>query len=140
MMVPASTGEGAGSYRIVAVGLLILTGVALLLPGEALESLARAVAAFWPFSGSGIVANVGWLDKIVHAVLFAACGFAVVRAWSGGASRLVRFYLLLFAYGVFTEIGQLFVPGRSPSAADLVADAIGAACGIALGWYWNSRG
>ena len=126
-------------YRLVAVLLLLGTGVALLLPGDALLAIARWAAAFWPFSGSGIVANTGLLDKIVHGALFAACGFALVRAWSGGASRLVVFYFLLFAYGVLTEVGQLFVPGRSASAADLVADAIGAACGVGLGWYWNWR-
>ncbi|WP_022847735.1 VanZ family protein [Desulfurobacterium sp.] len=43
-----------------------------------------------------------------------------------------RLFLLLFSYGVFIELTQLFVPGRCCDWKDVVADTIGIAAGFLL--------
>ena len=45
---------------------------------------------------------------------------------------------LAFLYALSDEIHQAFVPGRTPSAADLGVDAIGAGAGIALFRRWHA--
>lgn len=63
------------------------------------------------------------LDKVVHLALFAAQGFTGARAFPGRPGRL---FAALVALGAATELAQAFVPGRSPGALDLAADAVGA--------------
>jgi VanZ family protein len=67
-------------------------------------------------------------DKVAHVLLYAPLGFLLGRAV--GVAWLA--VLLATAYGVTDEWHQLYVPGRSPSIADVVADAIGATLGAAL--------
>ena len=76
----------------------------------------------------------GWLplwDKSMH------CMFYAIYALLG--SQLVhtprRFYQLsaaIFIYSGLMEIGQYFVPGRSMSGLDLLANGIGITLGMAL--------
>ncbi len=79
-------------------------------------------------------------DKVLHALEYVPMGFlwsravggAVLRGggWGWGAS---------VGFGLTDEVHQAFVPGREPSAADLGADAVGAALG-ALAWMaWSGR-
>jgi VanZ family protein len=42
----------------------------------------------------------------------------------------------LVVLGALTEWLQAYVPGRSMSAADWVADSAGALLGLGLGWLW----
>ncbi len=71
-------------------------------------------------------------DKLAHFLLYAPLGFLLGRAV--GVAWLA--VMLATAYGVTDEWHQLYVPGRSPSAADILADALGAALGAAL---WRIR-
>ena len=81
-------------------------------------------------------------DKAVHAwtwaVLTALLAMGGLRqGWPrwlaiGGA------VVVAIAYGVLVEWYQGFVPGRFPSAADVVADAIGAVA-AGLGTLYGSR-
>jgi hypothetical protein len=85
----------------------------------------------------------GWretlpLDKVVHFLLFAWCGYWVTRGWLGVYSW-PGLFLALLAYGVFTELIQLLVPGRGLSAGDMIADALGAATGLMWAIHSNDN-
>jgi len=88
----------------------------------------------WPF-----------LDKILHVTAYTLLGFLVFRALATGRMAnkpiLALIISILFAglYGVSDEWHQSFVPGRSPEAADALADLIGGIIGASLGWLWFKR-
>jgi VanZ family protein len=72
------------------------------------------------------------LDKAAH--LFA---YLVLGAFLAHAAARIRFspafaVLIGWAYGVFDEIHQSFVPGRNADALDWVADAVGVVLGVVL--------
>lgn len=81
-------------------------------------------------------------DKVVHfglyAVLGAALAFARARsARSPGALVLLGCGLL---YGISDEFHQSFVPDRTPSLGDVVADAVGLAAGFGVAAALLGRG
>jgi VanZ family protein len=83
-------------------------------------------------------------DKSAHIIEYAGLGFLVymtVRhpAWA---------FVICVLYGVTDEFHQSFVPMRDAGLPDLLADAVGAAIGIAVGygtmrlvrtWPWVTR-
>jgi VanZ family protein len=79
----------------------------------------------------------GITDSLGHFAGYAILGALVVRAiagarWSGVTTRAAGLaWIVSAAYGITDEYHQSFVAGRSPSAADWVADAAGAAAAIA---------
>jgi VanZ family protein len=77
-----------------------------------------------------------WLpygDKVGHLGLYGILG--VTLAWgreSSGASVPHALLILLgVLYGLSDEWHQSFVPGRTPSTGDLVADSVGVLVGYA---------
>jgi len=83
-------------------------------------------------------------DKLYHfveyLVLAALIAFALVR--TGRWVPLERFLLtvsLSALYGLLLEALQAFVPGRSASALDAVADTLGAIAGAALLLWTHGR-
>lgn len=75
------------------------------------------------------------VDKLVHAVLFAALAatgrWAGIGGWALGA--------LLLGYAVASELIQGLTPlGRSTSIADVLADVVGIALGL-LAWSLLAR-
>lgn len=77
------------------------------------------------------------LDKIVHGVEYAVLGALWARALHHrtGFSQLAVATLALAAAaltGACDELYQHLTPGRYPSAADVVADALGGALGATL--------
>lgn len=79
-------------------------------------------------------------DKVAHAILYGVLAALCARAlrqgigWSPRAA-LAGAWVLAAAYGVTDELHQLWVPLRSADPADWLADAIGAAIGLAaLRW------
>ena len=83
-------------------------------------------------------------DKIGHVGLYLPLGFLLRRAmaanpssWRGAAFAWP--FLIGTAYGITDEIHQYFVPGRTMDAADLLADMIGVALGIALYYAYKTR-
>lgn len=109
-----------------------MQGWRLLFAGLLLAVLALALAPQPPQALSG-----GW-DKLNHAAAFAALAFSGRFAFRGGAAAWAALGAGLLALGVGIEAGQAFVPGRQCEWADLLADGIGAAAGLAaagaLGW------
>lgn len=76
-------------------------------------------------------------DKFLHIAAYAPLGFLILRALTGGRLANIRWPRALAAvalsvlYGVSDEIHQIYVPGRTPDSLDVVADAVGAALGVA---------
>lgn len=104
------------------------------------------------FVASGIP-NLGPLpantsDKVAHFVAYGLLGALLARAfagtvWAGYTRHTVRqAWVIATLYAVTDELHQAFVPGRTPSVGDWVADAMGAALGavVALGVAIWARG
>lgn len=78
-------------------------------------------------------------DKLAHAGAYAMLGALLAHAQVRSGLRSVWPLILGWAYGASDEIHQSYVPGRSPSAADWIADAVGVALGIFLFARWRAR-
>lgn len=71
-------------------------------------------------------------DKLLHALGFAVLVVPMTLARPMAAPGI---WLAAVAYGLLIEIVQPYT-GRMSEAADLMADALGAAAGILLAWTW----
>jgi VanZ family protein len=80
------------------------------------------------------------LDKVAHFAAYLVLGFFLAR---GAAHwRIAMWWALSMgvAYGASDEWHQSFVPGRSPSVGDWIADAAGSAAGVLIFvWLLRSR-
>jgi VanZ family protein len=74
--------------------------------------------------------DTGW-DKLNHVLAFAAVSFSGWFAWGTAHRRPAGVLLGALAFGVFIEVVQTQIPGRSGEWPDLLADSIGIAAGIA---------
>ncbi|MFO7551810.1 MAG: VanZ family protein [Haliea sp.] len=122
-------------YRIFSALALSGTMLALLLTGEQLAVLTSWLS--WPESAT--VAGYSHADKLMHAGMFAVCGYFMVLGWLTRNLQILPFFLGLLALGGSTEWLQGAIPGRSADVWDVVADAAGAAAGVALGLYLLRR-
>ena len=111
--------------------------IMLLVPGTAVQEL----AAWLQFLNRSVHVQGGLLqhvDKLVHLTFFAVLAFTGWRAFG----RRGRPWLLLglFSFAVLTEWLQGFVPGRSTSWLDLLANTSGIGVGTWLGMLvWRER-
>ena len=117
-------------YRLLALLTLICSFILLSLPGSWIEFFQTWIHQWWPWPSSGLASSDFPLDKLVHATLFALCAALVVRGWTTLRQRWWLVCGLLFLYGALTELIQRFVPGRSSTLADLLADGIGVSIGV----------
>ncbi|MFH0963692.1 MAG: VanZ family protein [Planctomycetota bacterium] len=82
-------------------------------------------------------------DKLWHVAELAVLGALAARASSGGGKVRWRHAGLAAAigalYGSFDEIHQSFVPGRTASLADALADTAGTIAGIAAWSLFAAR-
>jgi VanZ family protein len=82
-------------------------------------------------------------DKVVHFLAYFGLAVligAVAVLWRGySTSLLIGVWLLVAGYGIVDELSQTLVPGRTCSAADWVADALGGLAGILLVFACNRR-
>jgi VanZ family protein len=82
-------------------------------------------------------------DKTGHMVAYAGLGVLSVRAIAGGLPCRVVMGVawpalaIAGGYGIFDELHQTFVPGRSGDLADWYADVTGAVIGIGACWLWG---
>jgi VanZ family protein len=76
-------------------------------------------------------ADTGW-DKMNHLLAFSVLTACACFAWAGTPWRFARVTLALLAYGVFIEVVQTQIPGRSGEWPDLLADSLGIAIGLLL--------
>jgi|YNPBryBLVA2012_1023415.scaffolds.fasta_scaffold00604_5 VanZ family protein len=85
-----------------------------------------------------------WLDLLLkkgaHALAFGVLAWLYLRALRGPAAPSDRLRLLSLAlavvYAISDEAHQSFVPGRTPRAADVLIDTLGAVSVLLLGRYW----
>ena len=84
------------------------------------------VATSWP---NPPVHEVRSWDKVVHMAMYAGLAWLVARAeprWVRAVGPLALVAVALSALGALDEWHQQFIPGRSASADDWVADSAGA--------------
>ena len=85
----------------------------------------------------------GGADKPWHALGYLGLAVVVVRAFAGGLPRRISPRIVIVSvgvvvlYGASDELHQMFVPGRTASFDDLLADTIGALVGASLCWAWG---
>ncbi len=79
------------------------------------------------------------LDKIVHAALFGVQAALAARALRTDARPWWPAFVGVVVFGAFTEFEQSFIPTRSMEMGDFLADAVGAAVGLALFAVWAPR-
>lgn len=77
------------------------------------------------------------IDKLVHAGIYAVLAITTLfaaTAWNYRWSFLlaVTVALTLVGVGMFDELTQMFVDGRTADPLDLAADTLGAVMGISL--------
>jgi VanZ family protein len=73
--------------------------------------------------------DTGW-DKLNHLLAFAAVTMCTWFAWGTTRHRVPGVLLAALAFGVFIELVQTQVPGRSGEWPDLLADMIGITLGL----------
>jgi VanZ family protein len=77
-------------------------------------------------------------DKLVHFLAYALLGALLARGQSAAAVPAVVAMVLGVVYGASDEWHQSFVPGRSVSAVDWLADSAGAIAGVYF-YHWLHR-
>ena len=107
---------------------------------------------FWRWAFAAAFLTVSWLsltpqealpsiriwDKLAHALAFGALMALARLGWRAPGTFTIA--ALLLGYGLFVEVAQRFIPGRSFSLLDLVADGVGiAVAAIALAWVVQTR-
>jgi hypothetical protein len=126
-------------YRLLATLSLTVTLLIFLTPGGLIEYLIFKISPWWPWPSFNKSLGIFPIDKFVHIMLFAVCGFFLTRGWLSQTRSWLPLFLVLIAYAGFTEILQYFVPGRGASVVDFLADGIGAAIGILLAVVFINR-
>ena len=123
-------------------------GIARLPVGLWVPPCLYASVIFW-LSGRPLLEEAAllplWLqiDKVQHGVAYAGLTALCLRAlargqWEGITPRRAAVAVLMCVlYGVSDEWHQSFVPTRMADAADVVADAAGAAVSGAALWAWG---
>lgn len=95
------------------------------------------VLTLWPGAPSPSIPEVANVDKLFHA---AAWGMlAIVTFVPFFRRRALVCWGALVAFGALIEVVQKFLPPRSADAWDAVADAVGAALGVAVMLAWERR-
>jgi VanZ family protein len=106
------------------------------------SSFSRWRAAVWPLAVAALIIcashrstiaspNVTNIDKVTHFAVYGLLATLTCRLSTGW--RAAGWALLAVSlFGVADEWHQSFVPGRSPSVADWIADTLGAAVAVTL--------
>ena len=84
----------------------------------------------------------GGSDKVLHALSYGVLWLLFARALTGGREPVTLRIVVLTVcfgavYGASDELHQYFNPPRSPEAADLLADTIGAGLGAGALYAWG---
>ena len=75
------------------------------------------------------------VDKVLHVIEYGVLGFLIALSLTGVrpeiSNRFLAILILVLAtlYGISDEIHQSFVPGRSASVWDVLADSLGGLLG-----------
>ena len=94
--------------------------------------LLMCVAAWFAFIPAQVSVQPDGIDKVEHFLAFATLGLAASFTSNPGLQRLARAGAGLMMYGGFIELVQTQLPTRQGDWADVLADAVGVAAGLAL--------
>ena len=89
----------------------------------------------------GIAISIPLSDKIGHVGLFGILGATLAYGRVRAAAPPPHVVLILSGvlYGLADEWHQSFVPGRTATAGDLLADVVGVALGYGVVVLWHRR-
>ena len=73
------------------------------------------------------------VDKIAHIIAYGIMGFLAYLSVSSVRKRFYFFFIVI-SLGVLLELFQLYIPGRSASFFDILANTLGAALGYLCAW------
>jgi len=106
----------------------LLTGRIEIL-GRAATVLAFIVISYLAFTPDTIPVVDDSNDKFNHVLAFAVLAVGLVRFW-----RMAWWAagLFLLVYGIGIELVQAYLPWRSASLRDVVADSVGIAMGVLI--------
>ncbi len=95
-------------------------------------------------SGSSVLESFPLSSMIGHFGGYGLLALLLYRAFTGGfgvwsTQAALRVLALAVLYGISDELHQAFVPGRQPSAGDLVVDGVGAAMALGAIWLYATR-
>ena len=92
--------------------------------------LAYFLLLSWQLLTPVTVVSPGSWDKLIHFSAFFVLAVLATLGWrSGGATSRI---LLLLGYAAATELLQHFIPGRSFSLLDWLADGLGTVSAVVL--------
>jgi len=73
------------------------------------------------------------LPVIYHLLIFTALGLSLCHATKANSLKIFTGILsFCLIYAIFDEVHQIFVPGRFPSALDVITDLVGATSAISI--------
>jgi VanZ family protein len=99
---------------------------------RALLLVLMCTAAWFAFIPAAASAQPSGLDKVEHFTAFAALGLAAAFTASPGLRHAAQAALGLLVYGGFIELVQTQLPTRQGDWADILADGVGVAAGLAV--------
>ncbi|MSR12194.1 MAG: VanZ family protein [Gammaproteobacteria bacterium] len=127
-------------YRLLALASFITILLILSVPGHWIEAIQSWLQLWWPWPSSSLASADIPFHKLVHASLFALCAALFVRGWTMFRERWLWVCVMLTLYGGVTELIQRYVPGRSATLGDWLADGVGVLAGVGLAlWYLRKR-
>lgn len=124
-------------YQRLAIGSVIVIFILLSLPGQWIAAVQFYLYSLWSWSAPELLPSGFPTDKIVHAFMFLSCAALFVRGWRVLRQRWYLVCVMLFLYGMLTELLQHYIPGRSASLGDLVADSVGVGIGVMIALAFN---
>ncbi len=84
-----------------------------------------------------------WQDKMMHFIVFGILALLIGRSFRKTNIAFFNKYYIIWAvgltciYGIIDEFHQYFVPGRSSTIGDWIADLSGAICFVVLFYCWK---
>jgi VanZ family protein len=114
-----------------------------------LPVLLAAGAIFYVSSLENIALPLGAVsfnDLLFHAAAYFFFGLTLILAaypWNASFAYPLRSYIILgligVGYGVSDEIHQAFVPNRTCTISDFLADSFGVILALVAAWWWLKR-
>ncbi len=83
------------------------------------------------FTPNPTLPSIGGNDKLDHLVAFASLGLVAMLSLGAGLRQYAGVAVGLLGFGIFIELVQIGIPGRSADWHDVVADMAGMLAGIA---------
>ena len=91
----------------------------------------------WQLLTPVTIVSAGNWDKLIHfSGFFVLGGLSIISGWNISAPKIG---FLLVSYAALTEILQHFIPGRTFSVLDWVADSVGVLVAVLLSLYVLER-